>query len=76
MALGPPCAFQEAGVRVPEDVLVAGFDDVPEAALYTPPLTTVRQAFAAVGRRSIDLLPEQVSHGGHERRHAVLPPDW
>jgi DNA-binding LacI/PurR family transcriptional regulator len=58
---------------VPADVLVAGFDDVPEAAFYSPPLTTVRQDFGAVGRRSIDLLLEQVVHGGTETRQAVLP---
>ncbi|WP_197319330.1 LacI family DNA-binding transcriptional regulator [Saccharomonospora sp. NB11] len=56
MALGLLRAFHERGVSVPDDVLVAGFDDVPESAYYTPPLTTVRQDFDAVGRRSIDLL--------------------
>jgi DNA-binding LacI/PurR family transcriptional regulator len=65
MALGLLRAFHEAGIRVPQDVLVAGFDDVPEAAYYTPPLTTVRQDFAAVGRRSIELLLHQV--GGRRR---------
>jgi DNA-binding LacI/PurR family transcriptional regulator len=74
MALGLLRAFHEAGVRVPEDVLVAGFDDVPEAAFYTPPLTTVRQDFAAVGRRSIDLLLDQVARGHTEPRQAVLAP--
>ena len=75
MALGLLRAFHEAGVRVPDDVLVAGFDDVPEAAYYTPPLTTVRQDFPAVGRRGIDLLLEQVVHGGGEPRQAVLAPE-
>jgi DNA-binding LacI/PurR family transcriptional regulator len=73
MALGLLRAFHEAGVRVPGDILVAGFDDVPEAAFYTPPLTTVRQDFPAVGRRSIALLLEQVAHGGSGPRQAVLP---
>jgi DNA-binding LacI/PurR family transcriptional regulator len=75
MALGLLRAFHEAGVRVPEDVLVAGFDDVPEAAFYTPPLTTVRQDFPAVGRRSIDLLLDQVRDGGAAPRQAILPPE-
>jgi DNA-binding LacI/PurR family transcriptional regulator len=73
MALGLLRAFHEAGVRVPEDILVAGFDDVPEAAFYTPPLTTVRQDFAALGRRGIGLLLEQLAHGGSGPRQAVLP---
>jgi DNA-binding LacI/PurR family transcriptional regulator len=75
MALGVLRAFSEAGLRVPEDILVAGFDDVPEAAYYTPPLTTVRQDFPAVGRRSIDLLLDQVVHGGARLSQAVLPPE-
>jgi DNA-binding LacI/PurR family transcriptional regulator len=75
MALGLLRAFHEAGVRVPDDVLVAGFDDVPEAAFFTPPLTTVRQDFAAVGRRSIDLLLAQVAgSAGAEPQAAVLQP--
>jgi DNA-binding LacI/PurR family transcriptional regulator len=75
MALGLLRAFHEAGVRVPDDVLVAGFDDVPEAAFFTPPLTTVRQDFAAVGRRSIDLLLAQVAGvAGAEPRADVLLP--
>jgi DNA-binding LacI/PurR family transcriptional regulator len=75
MALGLLRAFHEAGIRVPEDVLVAGFDDVPEAAYYTPPLTTVRQDFAAVGRRSIELLLEQVGGDRTGIRAAVVAPE-
>ena len=56
MALGVLRAFHEHGVRVPEDVALVGYDDIPEAAYFTPPLTTVRQDFTAVGRAGIDLL--------------------
>ncbi|WP_331272420.1 LacI family DNA-binding transcriptional regulator [Motilibacter aurantiacus] len=73
MSLGLLRAFHEEGIRVPQDVLVAGFDDVPEAAYYTPPLTTVRQDFAQVGRRSIQLLLEQIAEGRAHERHAVVP---
>jgi DNA-binding LacI/PurR family transcriptional regulator len=61
MALGVLRAFQEAGVDVPGRVSVAGFDDIPEAAYFSPPLTTVRQDFAEVGRRSIALLLDQLA---------------
>ncbi len=60
MALGLLRAFAEAGRVVPDDVLVAGFDDVPEAEFYSPPLTTVRQDFTTVGRRSVEMLIARV----------------
>jgi DNA-binding LacI/PurR family transcriptional regulator len=41
---------------VPEDVSVVGFDDIPEAAYFLPPLTTVRQDFGELGRRALDML--------------------
>nr|WP_247827836.1 LacI family DNA-binding transcriptional regulator [Arthrobacter antioxidans] len=53
MALGLMHAFREHGLRVPEDISVVGFDDVPEAAHYWPPLTTVRQDFPELGRRCV-----------------------
>jgi DNA-binding LacI/PurR family transcriptional regulator len=49
MALGLISALTERGLRIPEDVSVVGFDDVPEAEFYQPSLTTVRQDFAALG---------------------------
>ncbi len=52
MALGAVAALHERGLRVPEDVSVVGFDDVPEARFYRPPLTTVRQDFEELGERS------------------------
>ncbi|GAA1297830.1 LacI family DNA-binding transcriptional regulator [Pseudonocardia xinjiangensis] len=56
MALGALRALDEAGRRVPEDVSVVGFDDVPEAEFFRPPLTTVRQHFAEAGQRAVHLL--------------------
>ncbi|MDX6331579.1 MAG: hypothetical protein QOI83_3962 [Streptomycetaceae bacterium] len=60
MALGVLRAFREAGVRTPHDVAVVGFDDIPEAEFFAPPLTTVRQDFSAVGKRSIGLLLDRI----------------
>jgi DNA-binding LacI/PurR family transcriptional regulator len=51
MTLGLLKAFDEAGVRVPEQISVVGFDDTPEAAFYTPALTTIRMDFAEIGRQ-------------------------
>lgn len=60
MALGVLRALQENGRRVPGDVSVVGFDDLPDAAEYLPPLTTVHQDFAEVGRRCVQGLLEQI----------------
>ncbi|WP_037780803.1 MULTISPECIES: LacI family DNA-binding transcriptional regulator [Kitasatospora] len=54
MALGVLRAFHERGLRVPQDVSVVGFDDIPEAASFIPPLTTMRQDFARVGELCVD----------------------
>lgn len=53
MALGMLRALHERGLRVPEDISVVGFDDIPESGFLLPPLTTIRQDFDEVGRRSM-----------------------
>lgn len=65
-ALGVMRAAHDRGLRIPDDLSVVGFDDVPAAAFLTPALTTVRFDFAALGRRAFELLgngpdPEQVA---------------
>jgi DNA-binding LacI/PurR family transcriptional regulator len=60
MALGVLRAMSECGRKVPEQVSIVGFDDIAEAEYFTPPLTTVHQDFDEVGRRSLELLLEQV----------------
>lgn len=77
MALGVLRAFTEEGVRVPEQISVVGFDDIPESEFFSPPLTTVRQDFEAVGRHSIEVLLRQVETReltAHER--LVVPPEF
>ncbi|MFE2757338.1 LacI family DNA-binding transcriptional regulator [Actinosynnema sp. NPDC059335] len=56
LALGILRAMSERGRKVPQDVSIVGFDDVPEAAYFIPPLTTVRPDFAAVARDALALL--------------------
>jgi DNA-binding LacI/PurR family transcriptional regulator len=64
MALGVLRALHEAGLEIPRQVSVVGFDDIPEAQYYTPPLTTVRQDFGEIGRRSLRLMLDMVDTGG------------
>ncbi len=56
MAIGVLRAFDQAGIAVPDDVSLIGFDDIPEAGYLNPALSTVRQDFHAVGQRAIELL--------------------
>jgi DNA-binding LacI/PurR family transcriptional regulator len=71
-ALGVIRGLHDAGRRVPDDVSVVGFDDTPESAYYLPPLTTIRQDFGEVGRRSVQLLLSLLE-GTPVERHVVVP---
>jgi DNA-binding LacI/PurR family transcriptional regulator len=75
MALGMLRAFHEAAIRVPDDVLAACFDDVPEAAFFTPPLTTVRQRFIAVGRMCIEVLLRRIDGDTAADVRAIVEPE-
>jgi len=74
LALGILRAMYERGRRVPDEVSVVGFDDVPEAAYFIPPLTTVRPDFDAVARETLSLLLAQVGDGEvTETRRTIAP---
>ena len=74
IALGLLRALNEHGRRVPDDVSIVGFDDVPEAAYFTPPLTTVRPDFDAAATASLELLLEQINDGpGDHARRTIAP---
>ena len=62
MALGALQAARRLGKRVPFDLAVAGYDDVPEANFYFPPLTTVRQPLAEMGSEAVLMLHRALSH--------------
>lgn len=60
MTLGFLHALQDAGLRVPDDVSVVGFDDVPDSEHFAPPLTTVRQDFTALGQEAVSAVLAQL----------------
>ena len=61
IALGALRALAEAGLRVPEDVAVVGFDDIPAAGLSHPPLTTIAQDYRRAGEMLVDTLIRQIA---------------
>jgi DNA-binding LacI/PurR family transcriptional regulator len=65
-AIGAIRAFREAGLRVPEDVSVVGFDDVQSAAYQNPALTTVRQPLHRMGTLAASQVLEQIRQAGSE----------
>ena len=67
MALGLVHGLVDLGRRVPQDVSVVGFDDVPEAKFYLPALTTVRQDFEQIGRVAVESLIRQIEGEPAER---------
>ena len=76
MAVGALKAFREADVRIPEDVALIGFDDVPIAAALEPALTTVRQPIEGLGSTAADLLLDLLENPPDERASAhriILP---
>jgi len=73
MALGLLRRLHEAGRETPREISIVGFDDIPEAAYFSPPLTTVRQDFAEVGRRCLHILLGQVKAGKRSYARVVVP---
>ncbi|HYN94841.1 MAG TPA: LacI family DNA-binding transcriptional regulator [Pilimelia sp.] len=73
-AIGVLRALSEAGRRVPADVSVVGFDDIPEAPFLSPPLTTVVQDFDHLGACSVDMVVQQISTGRRTVEHVRFPP--
>jgi LacI family transcriptional regulator len=61
MALGASRALEEQSIQIPQDVSLIGFDDIPEAGFFRPPLSTVKQDFAALGQLSIQYLMAEIN---------------
>jgi LacI family transcriptional regulator len=72
MAFGALRALREAGLSVPDDVAVLGFDDLPTSALSDPPLTTVRQPIRRVGAQAVEILIDILANGPEPPRRITL----
>jgi len=73
MALGALRAIQQAGLRIPENIALAGFDDMPFSARLNPPLTTVRQPVQEMGTRAAEMLFALLADPESKLTHTILP---
>lgn len=73
MAIGAIHALGAAGLRVPEDVAVVGFDDIPISRYVNPPLTTIRQPSSQLGAVAVDSLVKRLEGTPLGSRDTVLP---
>jgi LacI family transcriptional regulator len=73
MAMSALRAIREAGLTVPGDIALVGFDDLPQSATVDPPLTTVRQPIRRVGALAVETLIDILQNGFEPPRRLVLP---
>ena len=73
MAIGAMRELRTAGIEVPADIAVTGFDDMHLGALLTPPLTTVHQPMRRLGERACSFLLERIADPARPRRVELLP---
>jgi LacI family transcriptional regulator len=73
MAVGALRALRQAGLRVPQDISLASFDDIPMALATEPPLTTVRQPIARMAALAVETLLDLIEAPGSGPRRIVLP---
>ena len=72
MAIGLLAAAAAAGLEVPRDLSVVGFDDMPSARYLAPPLTTIQQDFAELGQRVVAALIDELEHGALQEHRPPL----
>lgn len=73
MAMGAMDAIRHRGLRIPDDVSVVGFDDIPQASLVRPALTTVQQPLEKMGRVATQMLLELLEHPERKVQRIELP---
>lgn len=73
MALGFMHAMRDRGISIPHDVSIVGFDDLEETAYYSPPLTTLKQDFKALGSRAMELLMAEIAGQTTKKMDRLIP---
>jgi LacI family transcriptional regulator len=72
MAFGAMRAIREAGLSVPQDISIVGYDDLPAAAQVTPPLTSIRQPTERMGSLAVDTLIDLIENPQPQTKHLLL----
>jgi LacI family transcriptional regulator len=72
MAFGAMRAIREAGLRVPEDIAMVGYEDMPAASQVTPALTSIRQPTERMGSLAVDTLIEMIEKPQSHTKHLML----
>jgi LacI family transcriptional regulator len=72
MAFGAIRAIREAGLNVPEDIAMVGFDDLPPAIMAVPPLTTIRQPVQQFGIKAVEILIDLIENGVEPPRRVIM----
>ena len=75
MAIGGICAANQAGVKIPQDLSVIGYDDIALASFSTPPLTTIAQPKYQIGQLTAKTLVERIGNPDSEVRRKMLTPE-
>lgn len=73
MAIASIRAIQDSGHKVPDDIAVVGYDDIPLATRTTPTLTTIRQPFHRMGTVAVEILLDMIGHPSSQPHRIVLP---
>jgi DNA-binding LacI/PurR family transcriptional regulator len=73
-AIGAIRAIQEEGLRIPQDISVVGFDDIPWAEYHTPSLTSVRQPLGKMGEIAAETVIAMIEHGGQHASEIAIEP--
>lgn len=73
MALGAIRALHERNLCIPEDISIVGFDDIPEAPYFSPPLTTVRQEFSQLGKLGVEYLVSIIEDSAITQQKTISP---
>jgi DNA-binding LacI/PurR family transcriptional regulator len=72
LALGAMHAAKRAGLRIPEDIAIAGYDDIEAASMSYPPLTTVRVDREYIGKTAVDALMKQIANPNEPTHRIVI----